>query len=41
MNRNLDVMVTFAPLADCEERNLPLIESSQETREEDKPKPPV
>ena len=35
VNRNLDVMVTFAPLADCEERNLPLIESSQETREGD------
>ena len=24
VNHNLDVMVTFAPLADCEERNLPL-----------------
>ena len=27
VNHNLDVLVRFAPLADCEERNLPLIEA--------------
>ena len=32
VNRNLDVMVTFAPLADCEERNLPLIEAADGPR---------
>ena len=29
---SLDIALTFAPLADCEENNLPLIESSPETR---------
>ena len=33
VNHNLNIVVTFAPLADCEENNLPLIESSQETQD--------
>ena len=32
VNHNLDVMVRFAPLADCEERNLPLIEAADGPR---------
>ena len=31
---SLDIALTFAPLADCEENNLSLIESSQETQDE-------
>ena len=37
VNHNLDVMVTFAPLPDCEEHNLPLIEKQSGDAEGNKP----